>query len=371
MGFRIKLGKHVSVGKTGVRIGGHVAPGVYMSTGKSGTYTGASAGPIRYNHFDRATGAHHQSHHGDTATEQLPTVETPAYRQTPGGADSQPPSTTPPAGGPSKPDGNSVLTWVILSVIGLIVAIMGATTGGFWGFVGWGLIWFGLCLVWSAVFKKTHWLRGLSRALVGGIAAAVLILGGSIGAVAAPSTAQNAASPHTSEATSSVSATAAKTRNTAPSPTPTVVTKTEQTTEPVGFGTQDVNDPTLSQGQTAVQTPGMNGVRTHTYQVTYINGVETGRTEISNQVTQQPVAQVVAHGTKVIPAPAPPQPVQAPAQNCPSGTYVNSAGNTICRPTAANVAPQGATAKCGDGTFSYSQSRRGTCSSHGGVAAWL
>jgi hypothetical protein len=252
---------------------------------------------------------------------------------------------------------------------------MGATASGFWGFVGWGLVWFGLCLVWSAVFKKTHWLRSLSRALVGEIAIVVLILGGSIGAVAAPSSAQDAASTHTPTATSSVSASAAKTHRATPSPSPTatVVTKTVQTTDPVGFDTQDVNDPTLLQGQTTVRTPGVNGVRTHTYQVTYTDGVETGQTEISNQVTQQPVAQVVAHGTKVAPAPAPTptQPVQAPTQNCPSGTYVNSAGNTICRPTAANVAPQGATAKCGDGTFSYSQSRRGTCSSHGGVAAWL
>jgi hypothetical protein len=32
--------------------------------------------------------------------------------------------------------------------------------------------------------------------------------------------------------------------------------------------------------------------------------------------------------------------------------------------------PAGATAKCRDGTYSYSQSRSGTCSHHGGVAIW-
>ena len=31
----------------------------------------------------------------------------------------------------------------------------------------------------------------------------------------------------------------------------------------------------------------------------------------------------------------------------------------------------GATAICADGTYSYSASRRGTCSHHGGVAQWL
>ena len=34
-------------------------------------------------------------------------------------------------------------------------------------------------------------------------------------------------------------------------------------------------------------------------------------------------------------------------------------------------APAGATARCRDGTYSYSQHRSGTCSHHGGVAAWL
>ncbi|WP_051468562.1 DUF3761 domain-containing protein [Actinomadura oligospora] len=33
--------------------------------------------------------------------------------------------------------------------------------------------------------------------------------------------------------------------------------------------------------------------------------------------------------------------------------------------------PSGATAICRDGTFSFSQHRRGTCSHHGGVARWL
>lgn len=35
------------------------------------------------------------------------------------------------------------------------------------------------------------------------------------------------------------------------------------------------------------------------------------------------------------------------------------------------AAPEGASAKCRDGTYSFSQTRRGTCSHHGGVAVWL
>jgi len=56
---------------------------------------------------------------------------------------------------------------------------------------------------------------------------------------------------------------------------------------------------------------------------------------------------------------------------CSAGTYTNSRGNEVCRPMRANRAPSGATAKCRDGTYSFSQSRRGTCSHHGGVRTWL
>jgi hypothetical protein len=54
-----------------------------------------------------------------------------------------------------------------------------------------------------------------------------------------------------------------------------------------------------------------------------------------------------------------------------NGTYVNSQGQTVKRPENCATAPQGATAQCRDGTYSFSKSRRGTCSQHGGVAKWL
>ena len=40
-------------------------------------------------------------------------------------------------------------------------------------------------------------------------------------------------------------------------------------------------------------------------------------------------------------------------------------------PVRASKAPVGATARCRDGTYSFSRNRRGTCSWHGGVAVWL
>ena len=43
----------------------------------------------------------------------------------------------------------------------------------------------------------------------------------------------------------------------------------------------------------------------------------------------------------------------------------------LAGPVGAAPPPPGATAKCRDGTYSFSQHRSGTCSHHGGVAAWL
>lgn len=50
--------------------------------------------------------------------------------------------------------------------------------------------------------------------------------------------------------------------------------------------------------------------------------------------------------------------------------YNNTNGYVVQSPTYYNNRPPGATARCRDGTYSFSQSRCGTCSGHGGVAEW-
>ncbi|WP_334171026.1 DUF3761 domain-containing protein [Sinomonas sp.] len=60
----------------------------------------------------------------------------------------------------------------------------------------------------------------------------------------------------------------------------------------------------------------------------------------------------------VAPAPAPVAPAPAPVEPAPVA------------PAPAPVPPAGATAKCNDGTLSYSATHSGTCSHHGGVAIW-
>lgn len=54
-------------------------------------------------------------------------------------------------------------------------------------------------------------------------------------------------------------------------------------------------------------------------------------------------------------------------------TYQNSDGRTVHSPARSNSGrvPEGASARCRDGAYSFSRHRRGTCSGHGGVAAWL
>jgi len=77
------------------------------------------------------------------------------------------------------------------------------------------------------------------------------------------------------------------------------------------------------------------------------------------QPTQSPVYQA--------------QPIQS-SQSVPSTNsnyYINVDGNKVQSPTYSNTVPAGASARCGDGTYSFSQHRSGTCSHHGGVSSWL
>jgi hypothetical protein len=51
--------------------------------------------------------------------------------------------------------------------------------------------------------------------------------------------------------------------------------------------------------------------------------------------------------------------------------YTNTYGDTVHSPAYSDSVPSGATAQCNDGTYSFSESHRGACSYHGGVATWL
>jgi hypothetical protein len=92
---------------------------------------------------------------------------------------------------------------------------------------------------------------------------------------------------------------------------------------------------------------------------------------LSQQLLTRTSSQAPNSGSS--PAPTSSAPLNNPAKpKCTDdGTYVNSQGHTLKRPENCTTVPKGATAQCLDGTYSFSQSRRGTCSHHGGVSKWL
>ena len=54
--------------------------------------------------------------------------------------------------------------------------------------------------------------------------------------------------------------------------------------------------------------------------------------------------------------------------DCSRGYYKNVSGHCVHSPS---NSPLGATARCWDGTYSYSEHASGTCSHHGGVRTWI
>jgi hypothetical protein len=260
----------------------------------------------------------------------------------------------------------------------VLLGVIGLASGGIW----FGILMVALVLLVTAVYglalRRQTWLRlprKRSTAAIGaGIALAVLL--GSSSAYGAGHPVTPTSTPAAVAAATASAAARAHTPKAKPTHVPVITTKDVPQTSAIAFTATTVQDPSKPKGTTAITTAGVNGVDTKTFTVTYTDGTETARVLKSDVVTTAPVAQVTDVGTYVAPPPPPaaapaPAPAPAPATNCTNGTYVDSAGATVCRPEVAAGPPAGATAKCGDGTYSFSQSRSGTCSSHGGVAAWL
>lgn len=185
MGFRIKLAKHVSIGKSGARVGGKIAPGTYVSTGSSGTYVGAKSGPVLYNKFIRnqpakpkSAGRRVVSTDDEARTQPIPTAADPGQTApttaqptlqfAPPEPPVQPPVSGsghgPSTGGPGGTHRPSQTGW-LLSGFGLLIAIIGAMRFGVGGFFGAGLLWFSVCVAFSLIAKRTAWLTYLPRAV--------------------------------------------------------------------------------------------------------------------------------------------------------------------------------------------------------------
>ncbi len=85
-----------------------------------------------------------------------------------------------------------------------------------------------------------------------------------------------------------------------PASAPTSVVQTRRLVEKktIRHGTRTVQDSSLAEGKRVVRTRGVDGVRTLTYRVTVVDGVQTSKELVSSVVTRKPVTEVVAKGTK-------------------------------------------------------------------------
>jgi hypothetical protein len=72
-------------------------------------------------------------------------------------------------------------------------------------------------------------------------------------------------------------------------------------TEPVAFSKEAKDDSLLASGTNRITTVGVDGVKTKTYKITLVNGIETARELKSEIITTTPVNEVTSTGTYVAP----------------------------------------------------------------------
>jgi len=72
--------------------------------------------------------------------------------------------------------------------------------------------------------------------------------------------------------------------------------------EEIPFSTEIVYDDEMWIVQSKIETPGQVGTKELVYHITRKNGVETGRTKVSERIIEEPVTRVEAHGTAKVPS---------------------------------------------------------------------
>ena len=110
-----------------------------------------------------------------------------------------------------------------------------------------------------------------------------------------------------------------------------VEVKEEVKTEEVPYETQYKDTDSLYEGETQVETAGVAGEKEVTYKVTYVDGKEESREQASEEVTKEPVTEVVLRGTAVKAEDSTPS-VDVSGGNgtgTSAGTFVDMYGNTV------------------------------------------
>lgn len=126
-------------------------------------------------------------------------------------------------------------------------------------------------------------------------------------------------------------------------------------------------------GKTTSSSTAVQGIQTTVTPTIQATATPTATSTPVPTVTNTPTPTPTPKPIYIAPT-ATPTPVATTSQSSGLSNdnyYTNSDGNQVHSPAYSNSIPAGATAICGDGTYSFSQHRNGTCSHHGGVAQWL
>lgn len=78
-----------------------------------------------------------------------------------------------------------------------------------------------------------------------------------------------------------------------------VCTKTVEETEEIEYDTQKIRTDDLYVGNSREVQQGKNGEKKVTYEITYVNGEETARKKVSEEVLEEPVDRIVEIGSKI------------------------------------------------------------------------
>ncbi|MCH5317317.1 MAG: G5 domain-containing protein [Eubacterium sp.] len=78
-----------------------------------------------------------------------------------------------------------------------------------------------------------------------------------------------------------------------------VEAKTVTEKQTIAYSVKQIEDGSLEKGKTKLETAGVNGEKTVTYEVVYVNGEVKEKKQISSTVTKEPVDEVKRVGTKV------------------------------------------------------------------------
>lgn len=105
----------------------------------------------------------------------------------------------------------------------------------------------------------------------------------------------------------------------------------------------------------------------HGNTIALLQTAETARSTTTSAQTSSSVQRP----RRVTPqASTPSPPAVTPTQPASGRSYINRDGIRVPSPVFSDTRPAGASARCRDGSYSFSLNRRGTCSHHGGVAVW-